>query len=403
MANLVAIPLVTLVITPLAMLGALVPPLWVLAAWVVQGLMLFLQALSAWPWAVWNAAAAPAWAVASGLLAALLAIAPLPRRLRVLALPLMLPLLAPPVQRPGLGQFELLAADIGQGTAALVRTQNHLLLYDTGPQYSLESDAGVRVLLPLLRARGEHEVSLLMLSHRDTDHVGGAAAVLAGWPVRAVSSSLESSHPLLAQAAQRQVPHTPCTAGQRWQWDGVDFEVLHPTAADLVRGERNGERPGERPGDSRSLKPNALSCVLRVQGGAHSVLLTGDIEAAQEAALVARQAAGGAWLRSQLLLVPHHGSRTSSTPAFIEAVAPELAVVQAGYRSRFGHPAPDVVARYTARGMVVLRSDRCGALLWSPGAAAESLLAQGPQCQRQVARRYWHHPGGQGGPQLARP
>ena len=389
-ANLVAIPVVTLLVTPLALLGLLLPPLWDVAAWLVQVLMQLLQFLSALPGAVWTAAAAPGWAVACGLLAAVVAIAPLPWRLRWLALPLMLPLLAPPVARPAAGQFELVAADIGQGTAVLVRTRHHLLLYDAGPQYSRDSDAGVRVLLPLLRARGEHELHLLMLSHRDADHVGGAAALLAALPVRALSSSLESGHALLAQAASKSVPHQPCQAGQHWQWDGVQFDVLHPQPGDLALGE------------SRSLKPNALSCVLRVRaaaqagvrGGAQagaeprSVLLTGDIEAAQEAALVAAHA-GTTALRSQLLLVPHHGSRTSSTAAFLDAVQPRLAVVQAAYRSRFGHPAPDVVARYEARGITLMRSDRCGALSWSSSAESSAW-----QCEREAHRRYWHHPDG---------
>ena len=362
-ANLVAIPLVTLLIAPLALLGVLLPPLWLLAAALVQGLGAVLQTMAVMP--VWNAAAAPAWAVASGLLGGLLALLPLPWRLRALALPLMLPLLAPPVARPAPGRFELVAADIGQGTAVLVRTQGHLLVYDSGPQTSRDSDAGQRVLLPLLRARGESRIDLLMLSHRDIDHVGGAAALIAGLPVAAMSSSLEDSHRLLAQG----VPHRRCEAGQRWEWDGVRFELLHPLAADHSRG----------------LKSNALSCVLRVQGvqGVQgSVLLTGDVEAPQEAALLQRDAAA---LRADVLLVPHHGSRTSSTAAFIDAVQPRVAVVQAGYRSRYGHPAGDVMARYAVRGVAVVRSDRCGA--WTFPAEGS------PRCEREVSRRYWHHPG----------
>ncbi|HSQ73209.1 MAG TPA: DNA internalization-related competence protein ComEC/Rec2, partial [Rubrivivax sp.] len=186
-ANLVAIPLVTLLITPLALLGLLLPPLWGLAAALVQGLTAGLQVLASWPLAVWTAAAAPPWAVAAGLLAGALAVLPLPLRLRLLAVPLMLPLLWPPVDRPAEGQFELLAADIGQGTAVLVRTQRHLLLYDAGPMYSPEADAAGRVLLPLVRARGDRRIDLLMLSHRDTDHVGGAASLLAALPVAARS------------------------------------------------------------------------------------------------------------------------------------------------------------------------------------------------------------------------
>jgi competence protein ComEC len=246
-----------------------------------------------------------------------------------------------------------------------VRTRSHLLVYDTGPQFSPESDAGQRVLVPLLRVRGEHRVDLLMLSHRDSDHVGGAASLMAAVPVRELSSSLPPDHPLLA----RGVTHRRCDAGQHWQWDGVAFDLLHPEADD----------------HGRATRANALSCVLRVQAAdanQPSLLLTGDIEAPQEAALVAR---AGDRLRSDVLLVPHHGSRTSSTPAFLEAVAPSVAVVQAAYRSRFGHPAPDVVERYAARGIAVVRSDRCGA--WSLPAVGT------PRCERESARRYWHHPG----------
>jgi competence protein ComEC len=372
-ANLVAIPVVTLLITPLSLLGTLLPPLWLVAGALVQGLGAFLKALAAAPLAVWSAGAVPWWVGACGLLAGALAVLPLPWRLRSLALPLLVPLLWPVLPRPAEGQFEMLAADIGQGTAVLVRSQHHLLLFDTGPSYSAEADAGGRVLLPLLRALGDDRIDLMMLSHRDTDHVGGAATLMAGLPVRALSSSLTPEHPLLAKG----VPHTRCDAGQSWTWDGVLFEVLQPQAANHALG----------------LKPNALSCVLRVQAqpptagsepGA-SALLTGDIEAAQEGALVLQDAHR---LAADVLVVPHHGSRTSSTAAFLDAVRPQVAVVQAAYRSRFGHPAPDVMARYEARGIPVVRSDRCGAWAWRSDGPASA-----PACQRETGRRYWHHQG----------
>ena len=361
-ANLVAIPLVTLVITPLALLGALLPPLWQVGAWCVQGLCGLLGVLAAWPGAVWTVPPAPWWAQAAGLAAGALLLLPLPRRLRVLAVPMALPLLWPAVAQPAPGRFELLAADVGQGTAVLVRTHAHELLYDTGPQYGRDADAGQRVLLPLLRRPGAQPLDLLMLSHGDVDHIGGAASVMSAWPVRALSSSLPAGHALLG----RGVPHTPCSAGQHWEWDGVRFTVLHP-------------QPAPPAPDGRPPKPNALSCVLRIEdAGGRSALLAGDAEAPQEALMVA---AGRDALRSELLLVPHHGSRTSSTPDFLDAVAPRLAVVQAGYRSRFGHPAPDVMQRYAERGIRVVRSDRCGAFLWTP---------EESRCQRDAARRYWH-------------
>lgn len=361
-ANLLAIPVVTLLVTPLALLGTLFPPLWWLAALVVRALCTALSGLAGLPGAVWSVPAAPPWAQAAGLSGAVLLILPLPLRLRLLTLPLALPLLMPVVPRPESGRFDLLAVDVGQGSAVLVRTRGHVLLYDTGPQYSRDSDAGQRVLLPLLRARGDWPLDLLMLSHRDTDHVGGARALLQAGAAGRLSGSLEDGHPLRALAAASQ----RCEAGQAWHWDGVRFDVLHPPASAYGSG----------------VKSNGMSCVLRVSGPQGSVLLAGDIERAQEAALVAGAAAA---LRSDVLLVPHHGSKTSSSAAFLDAVQPRIAVVQAGYRNRFGHPAKEVLARYRERGIVVVDSPACGAWQWPGDAGGEGV------CQRDAARRYWHH------------
>lgn len=363
-ANLVAIPLVTLAITPLALLGALLPPLWSVAAALVEHLGLLLERLAGAPWAVWFVPAASPWAQAGGLLAGALAIMPLPWKLRLLALPLALPLLAPPRDAPPDGRFELIAADVGQGNAVLVRTRRHLLVYDAGPAYAPGSDAGQRVLLPLLRALGEPRVDRLVLSHRDTDHVGGAQALLSALPVLQLSSSLGLEHPLIAPLAPGVASR--CLAGQAWEWDGVRFEFLHPWPSHYEAG----------------LRPNAMSCVLRVTDR-HGVgaLLAGDLEAAQERELVA---AHGEALRADVLLAPHHGSRTSSSPAWIDAVQARSVLVQAGYRNRFGHPAADVVQRYASSGVQVLRSDECGAWRWHSGQVAG-------RCERDHSRRYWHH------------
>jgi competence protein ComEC len=361
-ANLMAIPFVTLIVTPLALLGAVLTPLWIAAAAAVDALVAVLHVLRSFPWAVWTTAAAPALAVVLGLSGAVIGVLPLPWRLRVLALPLALPLLLPPVERPEPGRFELVAVDIGQGTAVLIRTRDHLLVYDTGPRWSPEIDAGARVVVPLLRTRGEHRVDRLVLSHRDSDHVGGAASLLAALPVGEMLSSLEDGHSLRNDASARAVPQRRCVDGQSWDWDGVHFQILHPLLSDYATAP----------------KANALSCVVRVDDAAgNSALLTGDIEAAQEAALLARH---GGEMPATMLIVPHHGSRTSSTAAFIAAVAPEVAVFQAGYRSRFGHPAPDVVERYRNLGVSVVRSDRCGAWVWRES---------GAHCTRAVHRRYW--------------
>ena len=262
--------------------------------------------------------------------------------------------------------MEVTVADVGQGSAVLVRTRQHLLVHDAGPQYSRDSEAGTRVLLPLLRAQATGRIDLLMLSHRDADHVGGAAALLAALPVGEVSSSLEASHPLLTGPQ----PHRRCEAGQAWVWDGVSFTVLHPRAEDYERPET---------------KPNALSCVVRVvDAQGRSLLLSGDIEAEQERRLVSQ--IGASALASQVLVVPHHGSKTSSTAPFLDAVRPTIAVFQAGYRNRFGHPAEEVLDRYRERGIAIVASPACGAWQWRADGAAAG------ECQREVARRYWHHP-----------
>jgi competence protein ComEC len=285
-----------------------------------------------------------------------------------MGLPLLWPVLFWTHPRPAPGTFELLAADVGQGNAVLVRTATHSLLYDAGPRHSAESDAGHRVLVPLLAQMGER-IDTLMLSHRDSDHTGGAAAVLAMQPQAALWSSMEDAHPLHALRPA----WTRCEAGQAWMWDGVRFEVLHPPEPTLA---------------TKTSKPNEVSCVLRIESIQASTtgspkgtaLLTGDIEAPQELALVQ---AGLSPV--DVLLVPHHGSKTSSSWSFLEALRPRWALVQAGYRNRYGHPAPSVKARYQALGIGVVESTRCGAATWRSDAPDRV------QCERTLRQRYWHH------------
>jgi competence protein ComEC len=358
-ANALAIPWMTLVVTPVAMLGALVPAVWELAAMAIGLLMGWLQWLASFPWASVSMAVPPLWAGVAGVLGGVVLVFPWSWSMRVLGLPLLMPLV---LWRPALplpGQFELLAADIGQGNAVLVRTANHALLYDAGPRYSLESDAGHRVLVPLLQAL-HTRLDRVVLSHRDMDHVGGAPAVLAMQPQADLLSSIEAENPLQGmRQAQR------CVAGQHWDWDGVTFEVLHPQAQDYDSG----------------AKSNAMSCVLRITNGTQTALLVGDLEQAQEARLVA----SGVNLKSDLLLVPHHGSKTSSSAAFLDAVQPQLGVVQSGYRNRYGHPAAPVLVRYVERTIRVIDTPHCGAVIW------QSNLPQEVQCHRVDALRYWNH------------
>ncbi|RJP72554.1 MAG: DNA internalization-related competence protein ComEC/Rec2 [Comamonadaceae bacterium] len=360
-ANLVAIPLVTLLITPLALLGVAVPPLWDAAASAVQGLSLGLQWLAQWSWAALFRPVAP-WPLAlAAVLGGALLVLRLPWAVRLAGLMLLWPALLYTPPRPAPGQFELMALDVGQGSAVLLRTAHHSLLYDTGPRYGPQpdaADAGERVVLPLLRALGER-LDTVVVSHRDSDHAGGAAAVQAAQPQARWLSSFDAD------------PARRCMAGQRWQWDGVDFEVLHP-------------QPDHYADDgSARLSSNAMSCVLRVSSGAHSAWLGGDIDAAQEV----RLALARPELDATVLLAPHHGSATSSSPVLLNTLRPRRVLVQSGYRNRFGHPAPVVLARYRERGIPWVNSPDCGAATW------RSDQPEAVVCQREVDRRYWHHPG----------
>jgi competence protein ComEC len=353
LANALAIPVVSFVVTPLALLAAVIPwwPIAALAHAVLGVLMVFLEWCATWP--VWQAPAPPLWAalVAGGGVAICL----LPRGMpgRLLGLVLLLPAICWPLARPGQGEAWLTVLDVGQGLATVVRTSEHTLIYDPGPLYSAESDAGQRVVVPYLRSLGIAAVDVLVVTHRDSDHSGGTASVKSALDVRQVLSSLDGV------AGER------CRAGQAWTWDGVRFAVLHPAADDY--------------GNER--KSNNLSCVLQVEAGGRRMLLTSDIEARDEMALLARYPDG---LAADVLLVPHHGSRTSSTPDFIAAVSARQAIIPVGYRNRFGHPKADVVERYETAGIGLWRTDRDGAVSVRLGGDGVALAAW-----RQERRRYW--------------
>ncbi|MBT9466924.1 DNA internalization-related competence protein ComEC/Rec2 [Hydrogenophaga sp.] len=356
LANLVAIPLVTLLITPLALLGVALPPLWEAAAWVVQGMSVGLQWLGQWSWAAVFRPAAP-WPMALAAVAGgALLVLRLPWVVRSAGLLLLAPALlyAPP--RPSPGQFELIALDVGQGSAVLVRTAGHSLLFDTGPRFGPESDAGERVVLPLLRALGE-QLDAVVVSHRDSDHAGGAEAVRAAHPQARWLSSYS------ADAPER------CVAGQRWAWDGVSFEVLRPWPQDFAADGQG------------LLSSNAMSCVLRIASAQHSAWLGGDIDAAREVQLALARPDD----RATVMLAPHHGSLTSSSPVLLNTLQPRWVLVQSGYRNRFGHPAPAVLERYQQRGISWVNSPDCGAATW------RSAEPETVDCHREYARRYWHH------------
>ncbi|MFC3110432.1 DNA internalization-related competence protein ComEC/Rec2 [Undibacterium arcticum] len=344
-ANAVAIPLVSFFVTPLALAGSILPaPLsgWVLnlAHLLVQWLVHGLAWLSALPAAVWAAAVPPVWVFVCASIGTLWLLAPRGWPARWFGLVGWVPLLLNAPTRPEAGTMWVTAFDVGQGMALLIETPQHRLLYDTGPFYGPESNGGNRVILPYLKARGITALDGVIVSHNDNDHSGGALTIFneinTGW----VLSSLKADSPIV-QAAPH---HRRCEAGQAWSWDGVQFEMLHPTAGSY---------------DSQKWKSNARGCTLKISLGARSILLPADIEAIQEDELVGRDREK---LHATVLLAPHHGSGTSSTLPFLQAVQPEVAVFQMGYRNRYGHPKAEVFERYRNLGIRRLRNDEAGAI-----------------------------------------
>lgn len=364
LANAFAIPLVSLAITPLALIGALLHvdlPLALahaIATWLMQGI----DALAGLRWAVWQQAAPPAWAVGLGLAGCAVLLLPRGFPMRSLGAAMLLPLVLTPPPRPAPGSAQITVLDVGQGLAVHVQTAAHDLIYDTGPQFSLEANSGNRIILPYLRAAGVSRLDRLIVTHQDRDHSGGAESVLAGIEVALTQSSVAADSPYRLSAPGQQ----PCIDGESWEWDGVRFEMLHPRAAAYALP---------------AAKTNDLSCVLMVDTGARRMLLTGDIEAVSERDLIARH---GARLHADALLAPHHGSRTSSTEEFLDAVAPSAIVLPVGYRNRFRHPNATVMARYGARGAALYRTDGDGALR----VALDREV--GIERTRDVRRRYWH-------------
>jgi competence protein ComEC len=264
--------------------------------------------------------------------------------------------------KPAPGQLWLTALDVGQGLAVVVQTQNHALLYDTGPAYSEESDAGNRIVAPYLRAAGISQLEGLIVTHADSDHSGGAISVLQSVPTAWMLSSLEPESDIHKYSTKSK----KCEAGQAWDWDGVTFEILHPTADNL---------------DDDSRKINNNGCVLKLTSAHGSALFTADIEQQAEEELLEREAD----IKADVLVAPHHGSKTSSTQEFIEAVGAQQVIFTVGYRNRFGHPKEEVVQRYVDLETKIYRSDEHGAVLVKFDGSKKRNI----QSWRLQDRRYW--------------
>lgn len=322
LANFVAVPVYALCVVPLVLCGSMLLTIW---PWAGVGMLKLATGVLAWTWPFLQALAdsssfmvsapAAAWySAALGLMGVAWLLMPRAVPGRVPAALLLLPLFIAPASGLVTGDFDVTLLDVGQGLAAVVRTAGHTLVYDTGPRFRSGSDTGQEVLLPFLRSQGLGAPDLVMVSHGDADHAGGLASLRQAFP----------SVPVLTGDMERVPDAEPCMRGRGWDWEGVHFEVLSPDLGDPLTG-------------------NDGSCVLRVSGPGGSLLLPGDLMKKGEARLLAMQPDG---LRSDVLVVPHHGSNSSSTPEFVAAVSPRQVLFPVGYHNRWGFPKAEVQARY---------------------------------------------------------
>lgn len=362
-SNLLAVPFVSFVIVPCALLGTLLlgwcPPLavpvWWLAGQLMHAQWWLLERMAVWPGAHWYLPSVEAGALGLALLGALWLFLPRGVPLRWLGVLLFLPLLLPPRMLPRAGEFQVWVLDVGQGLSVALRTRTHVLVYDTGARYPSGFDLGDAVVVPALHALGITRLDMLMISHADNDHAGGAAAVATAFP---------EARRYSGEPARMPVPMQPCVAGQAWQWDGVRFAVLSPPPGPVGKWR------------------NDHSCVLLVTGRRGRLLLTGDISSRVEPQVAAAVGPGV----PPVLLVPHHGSKSSSSAAFLTRLRPPFAVVSAGWRNRFGHPRPDVLARYAAADVPVLNTATAGAI---PLDFPADGIAQAQPGWRTRLPRYW--------------
>lgn len=341
LANLVAVPVVSLLIVPLCLLSMALLLWWpeaaefflAVSAWVLNKLWLWLDWLGSLPVASLNLTASPLILLIAAFLGITLLMSPRHFPAKHLSVVLILPLFLCQPEQPQSNRFWLTVLDVGQGLAAVVETRKHTLVFDTGPRFSDSFDTGKAAVVPYLQARQTDDLDMLIISHGDNDHIGGAQSLLASYQAKTLLTSVPDE----LDGAKA------CKQGQHWQWDGVRFEILHPGEALL---------PGR----------NDASCVLLIDDGTNRVLLTGDIEKPAEKALLAKPE----MLDADIMTAPHHGSKTSSTTEFIRAVSPQTVIIPAGYRNRYRFPASEVTKRYRKADSQILVTGETGAVLFRP-------------------------------------
>ncbi|BAP54496.1 DNA internalization-related competence protein ComEC/Rec2 [Thioploca ingrica] len=363
-ANSIAIPWFGLVIVPLALFGAaLVKLLPIIGGSALQLADYFMDALwvslewLANPHWMWYQAIPPWWAIVSALVGMLVLLLPRGFPAKWIGIIWLLPLFLTRTPYPQRGEVWFTLLDVGQGLAAVIRTQNYTLVYDTGAKWNDNSDIGQTVVVPFLRTQGIREIDKLLISHGDNDHIGGAQSLLKNLTVTEVITSVPEKF-------TQTNPVRLCQAGQYWRWDDVDFKILHPPAHYLANG-------------------NSRSCVLKIITAGGSLLLPGDIETAAESDLLNHAYSD---LAADILIVPHHGSQTSSTEAFIQAVKPKIALFSVAYKNRFRLPNPEIVQRYHRYGIKTWTTASVGAIQFRLSASGISQ----PQLEKIARHRYWY-------------
>ena len=371
-ANFVAIPLVAYLATPLALLLLVAPlaPLGQLFDALIDRTLAVLAWAEQLPLATASAPQLPLWVWLVALVALLAALL-LPKGLavRLLALPALLLLFAATPDRPHEGAAWVTLLDVGQGQAILVTTSRHTLLYDAGPAWG-RSDSGKTVVLPYLRYTGVKRLDGVVLSHFDSDHTGGFATLAEALPIGAVwvGAARDTEPPKPLTAPLSRLPVSTCARGTTWEWDGVRFTLLWP------------------PPDARLRDDNAHSCTLLIESrGGSRFLVSGDLGVREERQLLTLEPK----LSADLVVAGHHGSSTSSSSEWVQALRPQKVVVSVGAFNRFGHPRCAVVDRWERSGAQLLRTDRDGAIRAVLPADSPSPVVT---TARESAPRYWHRP-----------
>ena len=365
LANLIAVPWVSVLVVPLVLLGGvlcLFTPevatlLWTLAHFFMDELWLLLKFFAKLEWSVWQTPQVTLWVIISSCIAIAFLFLPKGTPTRYWGLVCLLPLVFYKPATPAPGEALIRLLDVGQGLSLLIQTQHHALLYDTGARFSEQFDAGQAVVLPVLRALGIKQLDTLLISHDDNDHVGGLASLRENLGIKTLMVTANSRYASQAQQI--------CQAGHSWSWDGIQFQILHPGT------------------DRRFKIRNDSSCVLKISSPGASILLTGDIEKSTEQHLLS---AYKVLLSSDVLQIPHHGSNTSSSLEFLQAVRPKLAIGGIGYANRFGFPKAEVLQRYEDQGIKVYHSGEDGMITLRLTNTDISSV----QTFNRSALRYWH-------------